>query len=89
MEMVGKERQQWRGEGHFLEEGVGQKLGEKRRGKSQWLERPDTQLSWFRTIGQQDQTAFTDSFFPVYLVFHSGDHPYGSMIHCLELLRAS
>lgn len=63
MEMVGKERQQWRGEGHFLEEGVGQKLGEKRRGKSQWLERPDAQLSWFRTIGQQDQTVFTDSFF--------------------------
>lgn len=63
MEMVGKERQQWRGEGHFLEEGVGQKLGEKRRHKSQWLERPDTQLSWFRTIGQQDQIVFTDSFF--------------------------
>lgn len=72
MEMAGKEGEQWSSEGHFLEEGTGQKLWEKRRDKAQWLEGSDTQLSWFRTTGWQGQMVFTNSSSPAYLVLHSG-----------------
>lgn len=88
MEMAGKEGEQWSSEGHFLEEGTGQKLWEKRRDKAQWLE--GSTLSFPGSEPQGDRARWSSQTpLPLHILYYTVEAPSRSAMDHLELLRAS